>query len=617
MLSLKFIGDRCRSGCGSGSVEARNCGTNNETLEGYGMEEGTSAIEDCPIREDRILVVERCCIGGEIAAVEGYSNGVEIGEVEGCGIGVEIGEVEGCGIGVEIGAVEGCGLGVEIGAVEGYGNGVEIGEVEGCGIGVEIGAVEGCGLGEETGAVEECSLGGEIGAVEVCSDEDDGDEISNGNENDTEFLVMQATQRVPESDIGLELRLSDISEDQKVDLFMTTECSCNNSCYTHFSRQYVKEMRLSCMGLTSVELDLIIMGQLIACTNTREHTATDNHHPAHDRKRSYTHFLHQGRPICKETFHFLHVVGAKRLKNIMKSLQMNGIAPRVHGNINRMPPNTLTLKDVENVILFLLNHCEKHALLLPGRVPGYSRTDIKLLPSSTSKRRIWKIYKGTAEQEETRVIAYSTFCRLWRTQLPYIILMKPMTDLCWKCQQNGNGILRAANSSDSVKSARIEEALEHLRIVTVERSHYRTICKECEHEIKAFFSSGNNFTPPPIHACVPANSNPIRVHYSFDFAQKVHFPSDPMQPGPIYFLTPRKCSVFGVNCEAIPRQINFLGDEAGDCGKGSNTVISQLHYFFENHGQGETEVFLHADNCTGQNKNNIMLWYLAWRVMTG
>ncbi len=132
MLSLKFIGDRCRSGCGSGSVEARNCGTNNETLEGYGMEEGISAIEGCAIRQDRILVVERCGIGGKIAAVEGYGNGVEIGEVEGCSIGVE------------------------------------------------IGAVEGCGLGGEIGSVEECCLGGEIGAVEVCSDEDDGDEISNG-----------------------------------------------------------------------------------------------------------------------------------------------------------------------------------------------------------------------------------------------------------------------------------------------------------------------------------------------------------------------------------------------------------------------------------------------------
>ena len=89
-----------------------------------------------------------------------------------------------------------------------------------------------------------------------------------------------------------------------------------------------------------------------------------------------------------------------------------------------------------------------------------------------------------------------------------------------------------------------------------------------------------------------------------------------MQPGPIFFLTPRKCSIFGVNCESIPRQVNFLTDEATDCGKGANAVISQLHYFFENHGLGEKEVYLHADNCTGQNKNSCMVQYLTWRVMT-
>ncbi len=31
---------------------------------------------------------------------------------------------------------------------------------------------------------------------------------------------------------------------------------------------------------------------------------------------------------------------------------------------------------------------------------------------------------------------------------------------------------------------------------------------------------------------------------------------------------------------------------------------------------GEKEVYLHADNCTGQNKNNAMVQYLAWRVLT-
>lgn len=32
---------------------------------------------------------------------------------------------------------------------------------------------------------------------------------------------------------------------------------------------------------------------------------------------------------------------------------------------------------------------------------------------------------------------------------------------------------------------------------------------------------------------------------------------------------------------------------------------------------GEMTVYLHADNCVGQNKNNYVLWYLLWRVLTG
>lgn len=62
-------------------------------------------------------------------------------------------------------------------------------------------------------------------------------------------------------------------------------------------------------------------------------------------------------------------------------------------------------------------------------------------------------------------------------------------------------------------------------------------------------------------------------------------------------------------CEAIPRQVNYLIDEAS--GKGVNTTISYVHHYFENHGLGETCVHLHADNCSGQNKNNYFIWYLA------
>ena len=64
-------------------------------------------------------------------------------------------------------------------------------------------------------------------------------------------------------------------------------------------------------------------------------------------------------------------------------------------------------------------------------------------------------------------------------------------------------------------------------------------------------------------------------------------------------------------------QINYLIDEASATGKGANTVITLVHHFFSTHTFGESSVHLHADNCTGQNKNRHVIAYLMWRVLTG
>ncbi|ELT97676.1 hypothetical protein CAPTEDRAFT_206709 [Capitella teleta] len=88
-------------------------------------------------------------------------------------------------------------------------------------------------------------------------------------------------------------------------------------------------------------------------------------------------------------------------------------------------------------------------------------------------------------------------------------------------------------------------------------------------------------------------TKPVSMHYSFDFAQQVYLPSDPLQPGPMYFLTPRKLWLFGGCCEGIPKQVNYLMDEAHRSTKGSNAVISYLDHFFKFHGLGETDDHLH------------------------
>ena len=163
----------------------------------------------------------------------------------------------------------------------------------------------------------------------------------------------------------------------------------------------------------------------------------------------------------------------------------------------------------------------------------------------------------------------------------------------------------------------IKQAEPHLLDVTTERSVYQGALEKAKASVVPYFTKDGTFSPPPPGSKRPPNSAPISAHYSFDMAQQVFCPNNPLQPGPMYFLTPRKCAIFGVCCESIPRQMTYLIDEAVDMGKGSNAIVSMLHHFFENHGLGEERVHLHADNCGGQNKNAIMVQYLLWRVMTG
>ena len=154
---------------------------------------------------------------------------------------------------------------------------------------------------------------------------------------------------------------------------------------------------------------MILIGQIVAFTNS------DPNHSSILHQRDFCHYMHQGKPICANTFMFLHGIGRTRLKNIWCSIRLQGLLPRLHGNKHRQPYNTLSFEDTEYVVHFIFSYAEQFALLLPGRVPGYSRSNIQLLPSSKSKRGIWNVYCQTAGESDKHFVAYFTFCRLWRS----------------------------------------------------------------------------------------------------------------------------------------------------------------------------------------------------------
>ena len=318
-----------------------------------------------------------------------------------------------------------------------------------------------------------------------------------------------------------------------------------------------------------------------------------------------------GAPICREMFLVLYGIGVRCLEKLKQHYKNHGITPRTHGNKGEMPIGTCSMDTLQHVISFLDNYAEEHAVALPGRVPGFKRSDIKLLPSSATKASIHRLYEQSAESTGLPVVSYSKFVTMWNELRPLVRITKPMTDLCHTCQKNNSNIYQSANLPDEEKSEIVWKQEAHLLDAECERSLYKSVCEETKRNLKPILNSLDfNETRTPC-------SFEGKMHYSFDYAQQVHLPSNPMQPGPIYFKVPRKVGIFGVCCESLPRQVNFVIDEAGSVGKGANATISYLHYFFQKHGIGETDVHLHADNCCGQNKNSYVLWYLAWRIITG
>ena len=178
--------------------------------------------------------------------------------------------------------------------------------------------------------------------------------------------------------------------------------------------------------------------------------------------------------------------------------------------------------------------------------------------------------------------------------------MSVRSDVCSSCEKHREKIAHAVTEEEQMDSLAAFTA--HLQLAQAERRFYQDVSRKAHEELIVHQPV---YAPPYLPCSQPLQS----VLYTFDFAQQVTFPHLFCQPGLLCFKTPRKVQIFGVCSEGRPKQINYHLDEAETIGPngtkvhGANTVVSLLHDFFRQHGYGEVECVLHADNCAGQNKN--------------
>ena len=116
--------------------------------------------------------------------------------------------------------------------------------------------------------------------------------------------------------------------------------------------------------------------------------AAGRHKPAKRQCTALSYMRKDTTYICKTTFNFLYGVGKHRVSAIKKNFLEYGLETRIHGKSRKRAHNSLTWDMIINTVKFIQSFAEQNTMLLPGHIPTHKKDDIKLLPSSDSKKEL-------------------------------------------------------------------------------------------------------------------------------------------------------------------------------------------------------------------------------------
>ncbi|KAK3105662.1 hypothetical protein FSP39_002952 [Pinctada imbricata] len=384
-------------------------------------------------------------------------------------------------------------------------------------------------------------------------------------------------------------------------------CGCKRKCFDMFTENEIYQHRLSMRELDKFEKEALLLGKL----TQSEIRGTNRCKLTGERQRQNFNYSFNQNAICETAFLLFHDIGNKAFKNLKQHYKENGIESRVHGHKGRRAPNSFPFEVIENVVLYIKNHADENGLPMPAAPRGRNEIPPIYLPSYETKTSVHKQYVISCG--ESRHVGLTLFKNIRQHTLPHIQIMKPRSDLCFKCQQHREQISAAVTENE--KLAAISAFTEHIQQAQNERDFYNSSIRKSKDKLSAV-----NFQPGHYQ---PNSSDLIDIHYIFDYSQLFLLPNSSQQTGATYFVKPRRIQCFGICNSAVPIQSNFLLDENETIGKdgsrchGPNSVISMLHEYLRTQSYGEKGAQFHCDNCAGQNKNKTMLHYLSWRCAKG
>jgi len=326
--------------------------------------------------------------------------------------------------------------------------------------------------------------------------------------------------------------------------------------------------------------------------------------------------------MCRQAYILLWDIGLSALQALLTYMasHANTFRPRTHGLAGTVSNNVLTPELQQQIIAFIQEIGEAFGEEAEGRQgrrngPSVEGRVVRFFPASYTIAGLYRLfvdryYETSPGEQKASPVSLSTFRSLFASEpCQHIRIRCPRSNVCDECAMFRAFYRQRSTNASARTSPREEDHItqwqQHIQRAKEAREAYNADLRQAR-ETLDLVRQGRL----PLAGYV--------AHYTFDFMQSLAIPQFADQTKEMYYFSLRNIHLFSIRDDGARTQYNYLYDEA-EGGKGANYVISLLFHFLRHRAREAAAIVihLHADNCCGQNKNNLVMQFFVLLVSLG
>jgi hypothetical protein len=327
--------------------------------------------------------------------------------------------------------------------------------------------------------------------------------------------------------------------------------------------------------------------------------------------------------MCRQAYMALWDIGESTLHALLAYMHdhANSFCPRPHGLTGTASNHALAEDLQRQVVDFIVDIGEQVGEEDEGR---QSRRNlhhveegrvVRFLPASYTIAGLYRVFIAQYQQAHPACgapipVSFSSFRALFHSApCQHVRIRSPRSNVCDECAMFRAFYRHSAHDEPDETSLHEEEHVtqwqQHVQLAREAREAYNADLRQACETLELLRQG-----KLPLAGYV--------AHYTFDFMQSLAVPQFADQTKEMYYFSLRNIHVFSIRDDGAHMQYNYLYDE-GDGSKGANYVLSLLFHFLQHrtHETAAIVMHLHADNCSGQNKNNVVMQFFVLLVSLG